>query len=161
VRDVLVREEPEQAPRPRRGGGGGQHPLRDRLPASDVPLPGPVAERRGEDGDSPSRGAPEDPRREREEALPPLNPESRGRQIGHGVGGRLAAGSSGRSGPVFDPARGEETGRVAFASVVEVYEVVKAAVDASVEWGASQLSRRAGLMFKLRELIDTHRADLA
>ena len=83
------------------------------------------------------------------------------RQIGHWVGGRPFAGSSGRSGPVFDPARGEETGRVAFASAAEVSEVVEVAVDASAEWGASSLSRRAGLMFKLRELIDAHRDDLA
>jgi len=62
---------------------------------------------------------------------------------------------------VFDPARGEETGRVAFASAAEVSEVVEVAVDASAEWGASSLSRRAGLMFKLRELIDAHRDDLA
>ena len=83
------------------------------------------------------------------------------REIGHWVGGRPFAGSSGRSGPVFDPARGEETGRVAFASAAEVSEVVEVAVDASAEWGASSLSRRAGLMFKLRELIDAHRDDLA
>jgi len=83
------------------------------------------------------------------------------RQIGHWVGGRAVAGSSGRSGPVFDPARGEETGRVAFASAGEVSGVVKVAVDAAVEWGASPLARRAGLMFKLRELIDGQRDELA
>ena len=83
------------------------------------------------------------------------------RQIGHWVGGRAVAGSSGRSGPVFDPARGEEAGRVAFASAGEVSGVVKVAVDASVEWGASPLARRAGLMFKLRELIDGQRDELA
>src|SRR5262249_34457225 len=133
----------------------------DRLPAPDVPLPGPVAERRGEDGDPLARGAPEDPRREREEALPALNRESRVRQIGHWVGGGAVAGSAGRSGPVVDPARGEETGRVAFASAAEVLEAVKVAVDASAEWGTSPLARRAALMFKLRELIDMHRDDLA
>jgi malonate-semialdehyde dehydrogenase (acetylating)/methylmalonate-semialdehyde dehydrogenase len=83
------------------------------------------------------------------------------RQIGHWIGGRPVAGSSSRGGPVFDPARGEETGRVAFASAAEVSGAVRVAVDAAVEWGASPLARRAGLMFKLRELIDTQRDDLA
>jgi len=81
--------------------------------------------------------------------------------IGHWVGGRPVAGASGRTAPVFDPARGAQTGEVALASGAEVGEIVKVAVDASVEWGRSPLSHRAGVLFRLRELIDAHRGDLA
>jgi malonate-semialdehyde dehydrogenase (acetylating) / methylmalonate-semialdehyde dehydrogenase len=81
--------------------------------------------------------------------------------IGHWVGGRAVAGTSGRTAPVFDPARGLQTGEVALASAAEVGDIVKVAVDASVGWGASPSSHRAGMLFRLRELLDTHRDELA
>src|SRR5688572_16329292 len=83
------------------------------------------------------------------------------KSISHWIGGKSVAGTSGRTSPVFDPARGVQTGDVALASAAEVGDVVKVAADAAVEWGASSLSRRAALMFKLRELIDGHRDELA
>ena len=81
--------------------------------------------------------------------------------IGHWVGGRTVVGTSGRTAPVFDPARGVQTGAVALASAAEIGDFVKVAVDASVGWGTSPSSHRAGLLFRLRELIDAHRDDLA
>jgi malonate-semialdehyde dehydrogenase (acetylating) / methylmalonate-semialdehyde dehydrogenase len=81
--------------------------------------------------------------------------------IGHRVGGRATAGTSGRTAPVFDPARGVQTAEVALASAAEVGDFVKVAADASVGWGASPTSLRAGILFRLRELIDTHRDELA
>ena len=36
--------------------------------------------------------------------------------IGHWIGGRAVAGTSARSTPVYDPARGVQTGEVALAS---------------------------------------------
>ncbi len=81
--------------------------------------------------------------------------------IGHWVGGRAVAGTSGRTAPVFDPARGLQTGEVALASAAEVGDIVKVAVDASVGWGASPSSHRAGMLFRLRELLDAHRDELA
>ena len=38
-------------------------------------------------------------------------------QIGHWIGGRPVAGTSGRTGPVYNPATGEQTKEVSFASV--------------------------------------------
>ncbi len=81
--------------------------------------------------------------------------------IGHWIGGRSVAGTSGRTAPVYDPARGVQTGEVALASAAEVDEAVKIAVDAASSWGESSLSRRATAMFRLRELLDAHRDDLA
>jgi malonate-semialdehyde dehydrogenase (acetylating)/methylmalonate-semialdehyde dehydrogenase len=83
------------------------------------------------------------------------------RQIGHWIGGRPVAGASGRWGPVYDPARGVEVGRVALASASEVGHAVRVARDAAREWADSSLSTRASLMFRLRDLIDRHRDDLA
>ncbi|MDQ1431638.1 MAG: malonate-semialdehyde dehydrogenase (acetylating) / methylmalonate-semialdehyde dehydrogenase [Actinomycetota bacterium] len=81
--------------------------------------------------------------------------------IGHWVGGRATAGTSGRTAPVFDPARGVQTAEVALASAAEVGDIVKVARDASVAWGASPSSHRAGMLFRLRELLDAHRDELA
>ncbi len=83
------------------------------------------------------------------------------RTIGHWVGGRAVPGASGRVGPVYDPARGVQTASVAFATAAEVDRAVAAAVAASEEWGATALSKRAALLFRLRELLDAHRGDLA
>jgi malonate-semialdehyde dehydrogenase (acetylating) / methylmalonate-semialdehyde dehydrogenase len=82
-------------------------------------------------------------------------------RIGHWVAGRPVPGESGRTGPVYDPALGVQTSEVALASPAEVDAAVKVAVDASREWGASSLTRRSGLMFRLRELLDGARDELA
>jgi malonate-semialdehyde dehydrogenase (acetylating) / methylmalonate-semialdehyde dehydrogenase len=81
--------------------------------------------------------------------------------IGHWIGGRAVAGASGRTAPVYDPAQGVLTGEVALASAAEVDGAVKVAVDAAAAWGESPSSRRAGMLFRLRELLDAQRDDLA
>ena len=82
-------------------------------------------------------------------------------RITHWVGGRALPGASGRTAPVYDPARGEQVAEVALASASEVGDAVKIAVEAAAEWAQSSLSRRANLLFRLRELLDGHRDDLA
>ena len=42
------------------------------------------------------------------------------KRISHWIGGKIVAGESGRSGPVYNPAAGQQTGEVDFASVEEV-----------------------------------------
>jgi malonate-semialdehyde dehydrogenase (acetylating)/methylmalonate-semialdehyde dehydrogenase len=79
----------------------------------------------------------------------------------HWIGGKPVAGTSGRTSPVYDPARGVQTGEVTLATAAEVADVVKVAVDASATWAVSALAKRASMLFKLRELIDGRRDDLA
>ncbi len=81
--------------------------------------------------------------------------------IDHWIAGRTVPGTSGRVGPVYDPARGVQQAEVALASTDEVDHVVEVAVDAAASWGTTSLARRATAMFRLRELIDAHRDDLA
>ena len=83
------------------------------------------------------------------------------RHIGHWREGRATPGTSGRVGPVYDPARGVQTAEVSLASPAEVDAVVASAVRASHEWGSSSLTRRAGLLFALRELLNASRDELA
>jgi malonate-semialdehyde dehydrogenase (acetylating) / methylmalonate-semialdehyde dehydrogenase len=83
------------------------------------------------------------------------------KSIGHWVGGRAYPGDSGRTGPVFDPALGEQSGTVAFASAQEVSTAVASASVAARAWATSSLSVRAGVLFRLRELLHSRRDDLA
>jgi malonate-semialdehyde dehydrogenase (acetylating)/methylmalonate-semialdehyde dehydrogenase len=82
-------------------------------------------------------------------------------RISHWIGGKVIPGESGRSGPVFNPATGEQTHEVDFASVEEVGVAVDAAREAFPSWRATSLSKRADTMFRLRELIEQHKVDLA
>jgi malonate-semialdehyde dehydrogenase (acetylating)/methylmalonate-semialdehyde dehydrogenase len=83
------------------------------------------------------------------------------KQISHWIGGRTVAGESGRSGPVYNPATGRQTGSVDFASVEEVDAAVAAAKEAFASWRAVSLSRRAELFFRIRELLHARHEELA
>jgi malonate-semialdehyde dehydrogenase (acetylating) / methylmalonate-semialdehyde dehydrogenase len=82
-------------------------------------------------------------------------------RIGHYIGGKHVPGESGRRGPVFDPATGTQTHEVDFADVPEVDAAVDAAREAFPAWRATSLSKRADIMFGVRELLEERRADLA
>ncbi|HEX8909571.1 MAG TPA: CoA-acylating methylmalonate-semialdehyde dehydrogenase [Anaeromyxobacteraceae bacterium] len=82
-------------------------------------------------------------------------------EIGHFVGGRRVAGRSGRTGDVFNPATGRRSGRVAFASTEEVRAAVAAARAALPEWAATPPVVRARVLFKFRDLLEAHRAEVA
>ena len=82
-------------------------------------------------------------------------------RIPHWIGGRRAEGSSGRSGPVFNPATGAQTGAVDFASPEEVDAAVQAAKAAFPAWRETSLAKRAELFFRIRELVHERRDAVA
>ncbi|MFN6121120.1 MAG: CoA-acylating methylmalonate-semialdehyde dehydrogenase [Actinomycetes bacterium] len=82
-------------------------------------------------------------------------------RISHWVDGKVVAGTSGRSGAVWNPATGEQQATVDFASVEEVDAVVATAKAAFPGWRATNLSRRAEVMFQMRELIAANRKEIA
>ncbi len=83
------------------------------------------------------------------------------RTLEHFIGGKSVAGTSGRTSPVFDPARGVQTGEVPLASQAEVDAVVDVATEAALEWRASSLSARAAVLFRFRDLVASAAPDLA
>jgi malonate-semialdehyde dehydrogenase (acetylating)/methylmalonate-semialdehyde dehydrogenase len=83
------------------------------------------------------------------------------RRISHWIGGRTVPGESGRSGPVYNPATGEQSGAVDLATADEVDRAVAAARDAFPAWRALSLAKRAELMFAVRELVHDRREDIA
>jgi malonate-semialdehyde dehydrogenase (acetylating)/methylmalonate-semialdehyde dehydrogenase len=83
------------------------------------------------------------------------------RLIDHWIGGTTVRSGSGRSGPVYNPATGEQTSEVGFASIEEVDRAVAAAKAAFPAWRTWSLSKRADLMFRIYQLVDEHREELA
>ena len=83
------------------------------------------------------------------------------KRISHWIDGRIVEGTSGRTGPVWNPATGTQQAEVDFASAAEVDAAVEVARGAFPAWRATNLSRRAEVLFHLRELIDANRKEIA
>src|SRR5918992_3472068 len=83
------------------------------------------------------------------------------KRITHWIGGRPVEGTSGRSGPVFNPATGEQTGEVDFATREEVDAAVQNAKETFATWRHVSVAKRAELFFNIRELLNRHREDIA
>ncbi len=81
--------------------------------------------------------------------------------IDHYIGGRIIAGTSGRTQDVFNPATGAVTSRVALASSAEVGAAVASAQAAFPAWADTPPIRRARIMFKFLELVNAHKDELA
>jgi malonate-semialdehyde dehydrogenase (acetylating)/methylmalonate-semialdehyde dehydrogenase len=84
-----------------------------------------------------------------------------GERVSHWIGGHTIVGTSGREGSVYDPATGQVARVVDFASADEVAAAVAAAKAAFPSWRATSLSKRTDIMFKIRNLVETHRRELA
>ena len=83
------------------------------------------------------------------------------KEIGHFIGGRRVPGRGSEYGPIFNPATGEQTGRVAFATAEEVDEAVQAAKAAQPAWAALPPIRRARVMFRFKDLLEQNMDRLA
>jgi malonate-semialdehyde dehydrogenase (acetylating)/methylmalonate-semialdehyde dehydrogenase len=82
-------------------------------------------------------------------------------RVSHWINGGPVAGTSGRQGDVYDPATGTLARHVDFASAEEVDAAVAAARAAFPGWRATSLSKRTDILFKIRNLVDQHRHELA
>ncbi len=82
-------------------------------------------------------------------------------RTGHWIDNKPVDGSGERTGPVHNPATGEPTAEVAFATVAEIDTAVAAARQAFLGWRGVSLSRRQKILFSFRELVDRHQEDLA
>jgi len=83
------------------------------------------------------------------------------RHITHWIGGKPWDGVAERHGDVYDPATGQVTGMVDFASAADVDAAVAAAAGASAEWGRTSLAKRSSVLFSFRELVKSHTGELA
>jgi malonate-semialdehyde dehydrogenase (acetylating) / methylmalonate-semialdehyde dehydrogenase len=81
--------------------------------------------------------------------------------INHWIGGKSVDGTSGRFGPVYNPATGEQTAQVAFAGAAEVDQAVAVAKEAFAMWRNSSLATRTRILFRYRELIEANKTEIA
>jgi malonate-semialdehyde dehydrogenase (acetylating) / methylmalonate-semialdehyde dehydrogenase len=82
--------------------------------------------------------------------------------VGNWVDGALRAPPSGsRFGDVYNPATGEVVRKVGLADAAQVDAAVQAAARAFPAWAATPPLRRARVMFKFKELLEHHTAEIA
>lgn len=81
--------------------------------------------------------------------------------LSHWIDGRHVAGRSGRSGEVFNPALGQVTASVPFASRAEVDSAVRSASAAAPAWAATPPLRRARVLFRFRDLVEREAGEIA
>jgi len=83
------------------------------------------------------------------------------KHVTHWIGGKPWTGEAGQRGDIYNPATGQISGTVDFASAAEVGAAVAAAAGALPGWRETSLTKRANVMFAFRELIRQHQGDLA
>ncbi|MFD1522286.1 CoA-acylating methylmalonate-semialdehyde dehydrogenase [Pseudonocardia yunnanensis] len=83
------------------------------------------------------------------------------RTITHWIGGKPEPGTSTRTGPVWNPATGEQQAEVALASSADVGTAVATAATAFETWSQSSLSTRTKVLFAFRELVNARTQELA
>lgn len=81
--------------------------------------------------------------------------------ITHFINGATWSGKSDTQGDVFNPATGELTGKVDFATTAVVDEAVSAATAAAVGWRNTSLAKRSQILFAFREIANARKEELA
>ncbi|MFJ6076815.1 CoA-acylating methylmalonate-semialdehyde dehydrogenase [Pseudarthrobacter sp. NPDC092419] len=80
--------------------------------------------------------------------------------IPHFINGQRVSDAE-RFGPVFNPATGAQDKQVALASGARVEEAIAAAKAALPAWRATSLARRSNIFFKVREILNERKPELA
>ncbi|MGV3651903.1 MAG: aldehyde dehydrogenase family protein, partial [Devosia sp.] len=81
--------------------------------------------------------------------------------IENAIGGKRVRSTSTRLAAVFDPATGEKTADLPLSTLSEIDAAVANAKAAFPAWAATPPMKRARILFRFKELLDRHAADLA
>jgi malonate-semialdehyde dehydrogenase (acetylating)/methylmalonate-semialdehyde dehydrogenase len=81
--------------------------------------------------------------------------------VEHWINGQTVSGTSQRTGPVFDPARGEVAREVRLASTADVDTAVRAAKAAFPEWSGASWAKRQQVLFAFREILNARKGEVA
>lgn len=81
--------------------------------------------------------------------------------VNHWIDGREFVSKSNRTAPVFDPAIGIETKRVALANAAEISAAILSAKKAFPNWRDTSLAKRQAIIFNFRELLNSKKEELA
>ncbi|MCT7665808.1 CoA-acylating methylmalonate-semialdehyde dehydrogenase [Shinella kummerowiae] len=82
-------------------------------------------------------------------------------EIGHFIGGKKVAGTSGRTANVYNPATGEVQATVALANDTDLQAAIDSALSAQPKWAATNPQRRARVFMKFVELLNQNMDELA
>ena len=82
-------------------------------------------------------------------------------RITHFVNGKSWDGKAEKTGEVFNPATGEITAHVDFASNAVVDEVVAVAQKAFEDWRTTSLAKRTQILFAFREILNARKEEVA
>ncbi|PKR52917.1 CoA-acylating methylmalonate-semialdehyde dehydrogenase [Thalassospira marina] len=83
------------------------------------------------------------------------------KRIEHVIGGEHTSAESTRTGAIFNPATGEQTGEVVLASEADVNTVVATAKAAFESWSATPPAKRAQVMFAYKALLEKRADEIA
>src|SRR5476649_327846 len=81
--------------------------------------------------------------------------------VEHWINGKTVRGASKRTGPVFDPARGEVAREVRLASTADVDSAVQAAKNAFADWSGASWAKRQQVLFAFREILNARKGEVA
>ena len=83
------------------------------------------------------------------------------RVIPHWIDGAERASTSGQTAPVFNPATGAVSARVALADEAEIAAAVESAARAFHVWSQFSIAKRQSVLFAFRELLNARKRELA
>ena len=83
------------------------------------------------------------------------------KKISHFINGKVYSGASDRSAEIFNPATGEVTATVDFATPAVLDEAVKIATIAGKEWRNTSLTKRVQVLFAFREILNARKEEIA
>ncbi|MFC5931429.1 CoA-acylating methylmalonate-semialdehyde dehydrogenase [Cryobacterium melibiosiphilum] len=81
--------------------------------------------------------------------------------VAHWIDGAERVGASGRTAPVFDPARGVPTKLVPLANGTEIEAAIASAKAAFPAWRDLSLAKKQTIIFKFRELLNARKGEMA
>ncbi|MEK6649305.1 MAG: CoA-acylating methylmalonate-semialdehyde dehydrogenase [Actinomycetota bacterium] len=82
-------------------------------------------------------------------------------QVTHWIDGEFSTQKSERHGDIYNPATGQVTGSVDFASSATIDHAVQVATRAFKEWRHSSLTKRVQILFAFRELVHINKEKIA
>ena len=82
-------------------------------------------------------------------------------RVMHWIDGELSQEKADRHGDIYNPATGQVTGNVDFASAKTVDHAVEIATRAFSEWRHSSLTKRVQVLFAFRELVNVNKENIA
>jgi malonate-semialdehyde dehydrogenase (acetylating)/methylmalonate-semialdehyde dehydrogenase len=83
------------------------------------------------------------------------------RKVSNWIDGRIVVSDSDRVGHVFDSATGKRCAEVVMSTEADVDKAVTAAQKAFITWSRTPVLKRARIMFRLKELIERDRNEIA